>query len=216
MTTVQAAWAAVMDDVRSLAKGDRNNQQNFSFRGVDAVMNAVGPALRKHGVSVVPTGISDVLASSYTTKSGTVMRDVFLVVSYAITGPEGDVIPGAAAGEASDAGDKATPKAMSVAYRTFLLQALTLPTDEPDPDAQTYERGAPAELSPQELALQVVNGVFAATTEAGVREWGNRAISKDLLQVRVHGPQGRQQTVDAWVRERLAFLGGPASEQVPA
>jgi hypothetical protein len=145
-----------MDDVRSLAKGDRNNQQNFSFRGVDAVMNAVGPALRKHGVSVVPTGISDVLASSYTTKSGTVMRDVFLVVSYAITGPEGDVIPGAAAGEASDAGDKATPKAMSVAYRTFLLQALTLPTDEPDPDAQTYERGAPAaqQETPEQTALR--------------------------------------------------------------
>jgi hypothetical protein len=39
-----------------------------------------------------------------------------------------------------DSGDKATAKAMSVAMRTALLQALCLPTDEPDPDATSYER----------------------------------------------------------------------------
>lgn len=158
--TVQEAWAAVMADVRGLAKGDRNNQQGFNFRGVDAVMNAVGPALRSHGVSVVPTGVSDVHVSTYTTKGGTVMRDVFLVASYAITGPAGDVMPGAAAGEASDAGDKATPKAMSVAYRTFLLQALTLPTDEPDPDASAYERAA-------EDPVQKARDGIARATEVG-------------------------------------------------
>jgi hypothetical protein len=37
-------------------------------------------------------------------------------------------------------GDKAAPKAMSVAFRTALLQALALPTDEPDPDSQSFER----------------------------------------------------------------------------
>lgn len=138
--TVQEAWANVMGEVRGLAKGDRNTQQGFNFRGVDAVMNAVGPALRNHGVAVVPSGVTGVQMSTYTTKSGTMMRDVALVVSYTITGPGGDTMTGAAAGEASDAGDKATPKAMSVAFRTFLLQALCLPTDEPDPDAETYER----------------------------------------------------------------------------
>jgi hypothetical protein len=45
-------------------------------------------------------------------------------------------------GEAFDSGDKSTAKAMSVAYRTALLQALTLPTDEPDPD-ETVEELAP-------------------------------------------------------------------------
>jgi hypothetical protein len=41
--------------------------------------------------------------------------------------------------EAIDSGDKSTAKAMSVAYRTALLQALTLPTDEKDPDHDQYE-----------------------------------------------------------------------------
>jgi hypothetical protein len=39
-----------------------------------------------------------------------------------------------------DSGDKAAPKAMSVAYRIALLQALNLPTDDADPDSQSYER----------------------------------------------------------------------------
>jgi hypothetical protein len=210
--SVQAAWADVMDDVRSLAKGERNAQQGFNFRGVDAVMNATGPALRRHGVSVVPTGVSDVHASTYTTKGGTVMRDVFLVVSYLITGPDGSTMPGAAAGEASDAGDKATPKAMSVAYRTFLLQALTLPTDEPDPDSEVYER-AP-EPTAQELAAQVYAGLLNSTTEAEAREWGNRAHGRGLLDEQVHGTTLREY-VQARIGE-LAKADQPETAGVPA
>ena len=38
-----AALSAVMDDVQAVKKGDRNTQQNYNFRGIDAVINAVGP-----------------------------------------------------------------------------------------------------------------------------------------------------------------------------
>lgn len=191
--TVQEAWSSVMADVRSLAKGERNAQQGFNFRGVDAVMNAAGPALREHGVSVVPTGVSDVHVSTYTTKGGTVMRDVFLVVSYLITGPAGDTMPGAAAGEASDAGDKATPKAMSVAYRTFLLQALTLPTDERDPDADAYERGpSDAERADLEAAQAYANGLSQCTDPAVLEDKRQQAEAAGLLSVTVTylGQQG--------------------------
>jgi class 3 adenylate cyclase len=187
--TVQEAWASVMADVRALAKGDRNAQQGFNFRGVDAVMNAVGPALRAHGVAVVPTGVHDVAADTYTTKGGTVMRDVRLVVSYAITGPAGDTMPGAAAGEASDAGDKATPKAMSVAYRTFLLQALTLPTDERDPDADTYERAAGP--SREEAAQRYVPGLVACADPVVLENVRQQAEAEGLLDVAVDTPGGR-------------------------
>lgn len=191
--TVQEAWSAVMADVRALAKGERNAQQGFNFRGVDAVMNAAGPALREHGVSVVPVAVTDVQASTYTTKGGTVMRDVFLVVSYLITGPAGDTMPGAAAGEASDAGDKATPKAMSVAYRTFLLQALTLPTDERDPDADTYERATSDETRvEQEAAQAYANGLATCTDPAVLEGVRQRAEAEGLLAkvVTYRGAQG--------------------------
>jgi hypothetical protein len=140
MTTVQAALAEVMREVGHVAKGDRNSAQNFNFRGIDAVVNAVGPALRKHGVIVTP----DVRSCDYGTvivgKNRTEMGHVRLVVAYTFHGPDGSTIVTSAPGEAMDAGDKATPKAMSVAFRTALLQALALPTDEPDPDASTYQR----------------------------------------------------------------------------
>ena len=140
--TVHQAWAAVMGEVQAVRKGDRNEQHRFMFRGIDAVMNAVGPAMRKHGVYCTPVGVEPQWRDTQTT-GGKAARECLVVVTYRVTGPAGDYFEGAAPGESLDSGDKATPKAMSVAYRTFLLQALTIPTDEPDPDTHTYEREAP-------------------------------------------------------------------------
>ena len=53
-----------------------------------------------------------------------------------------------------DVGDKGTPKAMSVAYRIVLLQMLCIPTDEPDPDSQSYERAAPDPLIEARIAVK--------------------------------------------------------------
>lgn len=142
--TIYSALAAVMSDVRHVAKRDFNDHQRFSFRGVDAVVNAVGPALRDHGVIVVPAVLSVEYAAVTTTnnKPSTACR---VLVEYRFYGPAGDSLAATVAGEAWDHGDKATPKAMSVAFRTALLQALSLPTDEPDPDSHTYEQGRPAD-----------------------------------------------------------------------
>ena len=136
--TVHEAWSHVMGDVQGIAKKDRNEQQRFLFRGIDAVMNAVGPALRTHGVTVVPVNVAREMRDTQTTQ-GKSTRECTVLVTYRVTGPAGDSFEGMAPGESLDSGDKATAKAMSVAYRTFLLQALTIPTDEPDPDSQTYE-----------------------------------------------------------------------------
>jgi hypothetical protein len=61
-----------------------------------------------------------------------------------------------------DSGDKSLSKAMSVAWRTFLLQTFHLPTNDPDPDSEGYEAtpraaggpsGVPANWQAQEAAL---------------------------------------------------------------
>ena len=89
------------------------------------------------------------------------MDGVTVVVEYTVTGPAGDQITAAAAGQASDSGDKAVPKAMSVAFRTVLLQALCIPTDEPDPDSQVHERAveAPFDVTPHELAIDAATSL---------------------------------------------------------
>lgn len=140
--TIQTAMAAVMADVQSVAKSDRNTHQNFSFRGIDAVLNAVGPVLRKHGVVVLPEVLSHTFETVEVGQKRSLMGHVIVHVAYTFVGPEGDSLRTVVLGEAMDSGDKAVPKAMSVAFRTALLQALALPTDEPDPDASSYERSA--------------------------------------------------------------------------
>lgn len=141
--SVHEAISRVMADVRAVRKESLNKAQGagYRFRGIDAVMNAVGPALRQHGVTVVPHRI---VAIDYVPvvvgEKKTAMTSVRLQVIYRWRGPSGDKLDTMVPGEAFDAGDKGTAKAMSVAYRTLLLQALTLPTDEPDPDSTTYQQ----------------------------------------------------------------------------
>jgi len=137
--SVVEALSAVMDTVREVRKNERNQSQGFNFRGIDAVINAVGPALRKHGVVVVPFAES-IEYETYATKGGTAMKSCVVRVRYVFYGPAGDTIETVVYGESSDAGDKSTPKAHSVAFRTALLQALCIPTDDPDPDEQSHER----------------------------------------------------------------------------
>lgn len=164
--TVYEALAAVMEDVRAVRKGDFNTQQSYSFRGVDAVVNAVGPALRAHGVIVTPTVKSVDYDIVHTTnnKTQTACR---VLVDYVFHGPEGDSITATVIGEAWDSGDKAAPKAMSVAFRTALLQSLTLPTDEPDPDSQTYERSPAPVGEPVSPLSQARSSLADAWAEAG-------------------------------------------------
>lgn len=138
--SVAEAVAAVMRDVGGVAKRDQNTQHGFAFRGIDAVLNAVGPALREHGAIVLPT-VEDVTATTVEVgRNRTRMGHVAVTVTYTFVGPDGDTLTCRVPGEAMDSGDKATSKAMSVAFRTALIQALALPTDEPDPDATSYER----------------------------------------------------------------------------
>jgi len=150
--TVVEALALVMDEVQAVGKERRNTQQNYNFRGIDAVVNAVGPAFRKHGVVCVPVSV-DHQSEHYTTKNGTQMRGVTLLVGFRFYGPRGDYIEAMASGESSDSGDKATPKAHSVAYRTMLLQSLCIPTDEPDPDQESHERAPARQEGPPPVSV---------------------------------------------------------------
>jgi hypothetical protein len=141
LPTVAKALAAVMADIGGVGKDQRNTQQGYNFRGVDAVVNAVGPALRKHGVVMVPhAGIP--IETHYESTKGTAMTRVVLPVTFAFHGPAGDVIDCHVYGESSDSGDKALSKAHSVAWRVAMLQVFAIPTDDPEPDETSHERAA--------------------------------------------------------------------------
>lgn len=131
---------AVMQDVGAVRKGEKNAAQGFNFRGIDSVVNAVAPALKKNGVLVVPALQSVDYSQVEVGKNRTPMLQCRVIVQYVFAAEDGTTLAATVAAEALDSGDKATAKAMSVAFRTALLQALCLPTDEPDPDHDIYER----------------------------------------------------------------------------
>lgn len=138
--TIHQALNLVMRDVTSVAKTEKNQQQGFSYRGVDSTTKALAPALREHGVVVTP----NLLDYSYETvevgRNKTPMAHVVVKVMYRFYGPAGDHVESTVVAESMDSGDKACAKAMSVAFRVALLQTFALPTDEPDPDSFVYER----------------------------------------------------------------------------
>lgn len=144
--SVLSALVRVMRDVQEVGKDRRNEESpdQFMFRGLDAVVNAVGPILRKHGVLCVPTLRKVTIRTARVGQQEAVAA--FVTVRYTFWGPDGSSLPVQVPGEAMDFGDKAVNKAMSVAWRTALLHALQIPTGERDPDSYSYQRsgGQPA------------------------------------------------------------------------
>jgi hypothetical protein len=138
----------VMQDVGAVKKAERNNHQNFNFRGIDAVINAVSPAFRQHGVFAYPVIISHEYDTVTVGQNRTQMGHARVVVKYVFCAPDGSSIEVTVPAESMDSGDKATAKAMSVAYRTALLQTLCLPTDDVDPDAETFVRSTTTNYQP--------------------------------------------------------------------
>jgi hypothetical protein len=171
-----------MRAIPAVPKGDRNTAQNFSFRGIDAVMNAVGPKLREHGVLVLPQVQEHHNENVTVGRNATQMRSVVVLVRYVFIGPEGDKLEVEVPGEAMDAGDKAYSKAMSVALRTALLQALSLPTDEKDPDEDTYER-ASAQTAAPSRAARATNA--EPPTQLGRKPKSEADIARDDLLAKI-------------------------------
>ena len=112
--TIQQTLNDVMNDVGAVAKKERNTHQNFQFRGIDAVINAVSPAFRHHGIVVVPRVVSHDYRQVEIGQKRTLSGHVTLVVEYTFTNLDGDSISATVAAESMDSGDKATAKAMDL------------------------------------------------------------------------------------------------------
>jgi hypothetical protein len=140
---IYAAMIEAMREVGAVAKlgeykESKDGPVQYRFRGVDAVVNAAGPAFRKAGIIPTPTLLAADRTPGTTARGGSKMTTV-LRVRYDFFAVDGSSISVVVEGEANDTSDKGTGKAFSVAYRIALLQLLAIPTDDPDPDAVRIE-----------------------------------------------------------------------------
>lgn len=180
---ILAALHSVMAEIKAVGKEGWNNYSNYNFRGIDGVLNAVGPALRQHRVVLIPT-VEHIDYDSVPAKGGAMMTAVRLQMRVALYAMDGSSIAATVWGEAFDSGDKATAKAHSVALRTALIQMLALPTQEPDPDETTYERRNANMTDEQMLAdAETADSLTLARMVQQAQHDGNRPLYDGLVKI---------------------------------
>lgn len=150
--------------VGAVGKTGRNTEQNYNYRGIDDVVNHASPIFAELGILILPM-LNTASYRDVRTSRDKPAREVTLEVTYRFIGPQGDCLDIKVPGESMDSGDKGTPKAMSVALRIALLQALMIPTQElhPDPDSQSYERSDTAAAGAERDAKQPSRDELIAT-----------------------------------------------------
>ena len=128
-----------MEDVGAIGKTSKNQQQGFMFRGIDAVMNALNPAMIKNGIFVVPQVLEQTREERQTAKGGNLIYSVCRI-KYTFYAQDGSSVEAVVVGEGMDSGDKATNKAMSIAFKYACFQVFCIPTEEmKDPDEECHE-----------------------------------------------------------------------------
>ena len=137
-----------MADVGAIGKDSFNPQQKYKFRGIDAVMNALNPVMQKHGLFVTPEVLSQVREERQTNSGGRLLYSI-LTMKYTMYAPDGSNISVTVIGEGMDSGDKASNKAMSVAFKYAMFQLFCIPTEDfVDPDSETPPESKPKQPEP--------------------------------------------------------------------
>ena len=169
----------VMAEIGAIGKNDRNDQQKFMYRGIDAVMNALNPALIKCRMFVVPE-VLEQMREERQTRSGSNLIYSVCKIKYTFYAEDGSSVSAVVVGEGMDSGDKATNKAMSIAFKYACFQVFCIPTEEMvDPDAECHEvkpKAAPAKDDSQPKPAPVQTEPKSESSQA-------KNIDPELLKV---------------------------------
>ena len=137
----------IMEQIGAIGKNTKNQQQGFMYRGIDDVMNALSPALTANKVFVVPEVLeqtreerTSIKKDNYGNEKTSTLLYSIIKVKYTFYAEDGSNVCATVIGEGMDSGDKATNKAMSIAFKYACFQVFCIPTEEMvDPDAECHE-----------------------------------------------------------------------------
>lgn len=123
-----------------ISKDRRNQQQGYSFRGIDDVYNALSPLLAKYKLCILPRIISREMVERRGAKGNALFYVTVQAEFDFVSAEDGSKHTVSTFGEAMDSADKATNKAMSAAYKYAAMQTFCIPTEgDNDADAVTHE-----------------------------------------------------------------------------
>ena len=123
------AISQTMKDVGIVKKGEFNAYDKYKFRGIDAVMNALNPAMTKNGIFVTPE-VLEHNQEERQSRKGELMIYTTCKVRYTFYAADGSNVQAIVVGEAMDRSDKSTNKAMSAAFKYACFQTFCIPTTE--------------------------------------------------------------------------------------
>ena len=165
---IYAKMSAVMRDVGAIGKDQKNTAQGFKFRGIDQFVNALYPALTKHGVFLSPRSVNYTQELKDVTRSNGktgVDKHVTVLMEYTFYAEDGSAVTiGPVPAEGLDSGDKATNKALSAALKYALIQTFSIPTEDmAEADLDSPEIGTPS----VSLKSEAVSEKKTETAESG-------------------------------------------------
>jgi hypothetical protein len=176
---IYEAISRCMEEIGAVGKDAVNKQQGFKYRGIDAVMNAINPALTKNHVFIVPE-VLDQSREERTTKSGGALIYSVCRIKYTFYAEDGSCIEAVTVGEGMDSGDKATNKAMAIAFKYACFQVFCIPTEEmKDPDEETQDPAKPQFNPATPEQLRKLNEFIMAY--AGMRKNTKESDVTDML-----------------------------------
>lgn len=134
-----------------IAKNRKNESQGFKFRGIDDVMNRMAQHLVEANLVIVPRVVSRDVQERVNSRGNPLFYVTVQVDFQIFSTIDGSHLVCSVPGEAMDSGDKATNKALSIAYKYMAFQLFAIPIDE-DPDATTHQLAPKKEktLTPDE------------------------------------------------------------------
>lgn len=140
---ILAALHAVLSTLSSegISKNRNNSQQNYKFRGIDDVYNAISGLFAVNKILPLPRYV-DVVQTERESGSGKAIFVTRLNGFFKLKSLEdgSEVEIGPFPGEAMDSADKSTNKAMSASFKYALLQTFIIPTEaDNDADATTHD-----------------------------------------------------------------------------
>ena len=136
---IYEAISNVMADIGAVGKNDVNKTQGFKYRGIDAVMNAINPAMTKHNVFCTPEVLEQKREERTSSKGGLLIYSI-CKIRFRFYTTDGSYVDAVTIGEGMDSGDKATNKAMAIAFKYACFQVFCIPTEEmADSDGESPE-----------------------------------------------------------------------------
>lgn len=175
---IYKAIVDIMAEIGAIGKNQRNSTQGFMYRGIDIVMNTLNPSFVKHKVFVVPEVLEQTREERQTSKGGTLLYSI-CKIKFTFYAEDGSSVSAIAVGEGMDSGDKATNKAMSIAFKYACFQVFCIPTEEMiDPDADTPEP------SKKKVAKEIIDETKVNALKSLLEEKGiTKAIVCQLYKV---------------------------------